>query len=148
MFADVDLDLLPWLAAFFRRRFPVARFFAAGVTFAAIGAFCETQKDAQAIMGPLMIILMVPMLCMQAAFVAPDSPVIRYMSYVPVFTPFLMPLRLAQPLPLWEIALTLFDMFLVAVLMINLGRRAFKHGALTGGKLTWGTVFRLAAGKS
>jgi len=118
-----------------------------GVTFAAIGAFCETQKDAQAIMGPIMIVLMIPMLCMQAAFTAPDSPLIPWLSYVPVFTPFLMPLRLAQPLPLWEIALTLFDMFLVAVLMINLGRRAFKHGALTGGKLTWGTVFRLAAGK-
>ena len=118
-----------------------------GVTFAAIGAFCETQKDAQAIMGPMMIVLMVPMLCMQAAFVAPDTPIIRYLSYVPIFTPFLMPLRLAQPLPWWEIALTLFDMLLVATLMINLGRRAFKQGALTGGKLTWGTVFRLASGK-
>ena len=118
-----------------------------GVTFAAIGAFCETQKDAQAIMGPMMIVLMIPMLCMQAAFVAPDTPIIRYLSYVPIFTPFLMPLRLAQPLPWWEIALTLFDMFLVATLMVNLGRRAFKQGALTGGKLTWGTVFRLASGR-
>ncbi|MBW8881116.1 MAG: ABC transporter permease, partial [Asticcacaulis sp.] len=27
-----------------------------GVTFAAIGAFCETQKDAQAVMGPIMIV--------------------------------------------------------------------------------------------
>lgn len=118
-----------------------------GVTFASIGAFCETQKDAQAIMGPMMIVLMIPMLCMQAAFVAPDTPIIQYLSYVPIFTPFLMPLRLAHPLPLWEIALTLFDMLLVAALMINLGRRAFKQGVLTGGKLTWGTVFRLATGR-
>ncbi len=118
-----------------------------GVTFASIGAFCETQKDAQAIMGPMMVVLMIPMLSMQAAFVSPDTPVLRYLSYVPIFTPFLMPLRLAQALPLWEIALTLFDMALMGSLMIILGRRAFKQGALAGGKLTWGTLFRLAVSK-
>ena len=119
-----------------------------GVTFAAVGAFCETQKDAQAIMGPTMMVLMVPMLTMQAAFVAPDSPILRYLSWVPIFSPFLMPLRLAQPLPWYEIAGTLAGMGIVAMFMISLGRRAFKQGALTGGKLTWGTVFRIASRKS
>ena len=118
-----------------------------GVTFAAIGAFCETQKDAQAIMGPVMIVLMIPMLCMQAAFVAPDSPILRYLSWVPIFSPFLMPLRLAGPLPWYEVAGTLIGMAVVAVFMIGLGRRAFKQGALTGGKLTWGTVLRIATSK-
>ncbi len=119
-----------------------------GVTFAAIGAFCETQKDAQAIMGPTMIVLMIPMLTMQAAFVAPDSPILRYLSWVPIFSPFLMPLRLAGPLPWWEIAGTLLGMAVVALFMIGLGRRAFKQGALTGGKLTWGVVFRIATKKA
>ena len=119
-----------------------------GVTFAAVGAFCETQKDAQAIMGPTMIVLMIPMLTMQAAFVAPDSPVLRYLSWVPIFSPFLMPLRLAGPLPWWEIAGTLLGMAVVGLFMIGLGRRAFKQGALTGGKLTWGVVFRIATKKT
>ncbi len=119
-----------------------------GVTFAAIGAFCETQKDAQAIMGPTMIVLMIPMLTMQAAFVAPDSPVLRYLSWVPIFSPFLMPLRLATPVPWYEIAGTLLGMLVVAWLMVGLGRKAFKQGALTGGKLTWGTIFRIASRKA
>ncbi|ESQ74651.1 ABC transporter permease [Asticcacaulis sp. AC402] len=119
-----------------------------GVTFAAIGAFCETQKDAQAIMGPLMIVLMVPMLTMQAAIGAPNAPIIQWLSWVPIFTPFLMPLRLSEPLPLWEIVLTLGGMAVAATIMIAVGRRAFKQGALTGGKLTWGTIARIATRKS
>ncbi|ESQ83925.1 hypothetical protein AEAC466_11390 [Asticcacaulis sp. AC466] len=118
-----------------------------GVSFAAIGAFCETQKDAQAIMGPVMMVLMIPMLCMQAALSAPNSPIIQYLSYVPIFTPFLMPLRLLNPLPWWEIVLTLGGMLLVGGFMIMVGRKAFRQGALTGGKLTWGTLFRIATEK-
>jgi len=115
-----------------------------GVSFAAIGAFCETQKDAQAIMGPTMIVLMIPMLCMQSAMVAPDSPVIRWLSFVPLFTPFLMPLRLAGPLPWWDIVVSLALMFAVAWLMIQVGRRAFRQGALNGGRLSWGRLMRIA----
>ncbi|MDI7774065.1 ABC transporter permease [Asticcacaulis sp. EMRT-3] len=115
-----------------------------GVSFAAIGAFCETQKDAQAIMGPVMMVLMVPMLCMQSAFIAPESPILRWLSFVPIFTPFLMPLRLAEPLPWWEIALSLTLMVVLMVFMIGVGRRAFRQGALTGGKLSWGLLARIA----
>jgi len=119
-----------------------------GVTFAAIGSFCETPKDAQAIMGPMMIILMIPMLSMQAAFVSPDIPFIRYLSYVPLFSPFLMPLRLAQPLPWWEIAGTLLGMGVIGFLMVSIGGKAFKQGALSGAnKLTWGTLFKVATNR-
>jgi ABC-2 type transport system permease protein len=116
-----------------------------GVMFAAIGAFCETQKDAQAIIGPMMIVLMIPMLCMQSAMVAPDSPVVRWLSFVPLFTPFLMPLRLANGVPWWEIAVTLGLMLVMAWLMIQLGRRAFRQGALNGGRLSWGRLAKIAA---
>jgi ABC-2 type transport system permease protein len=118
-----------------------------GVFFAAIGAFCETQKDAQAIIGPMTMIMMIPMITMQVAFTSPDLPMLRYMSWFPLFTPFLMPLRLAQPLPWYEIAGTLTGMGVVALVMIGVGRRAFKVGALTGGKLTWGTLLSIATRK-
>jgi len=85
---------------------------------------------------------------MQVAFTAPDLPMLKYMSWFPLFTPFLMPLRLSQPLPWYEIAGSLLGMAVVASLMISLGRRAFKLGALTGGKLTWGTLVGIAFRKS
>ena len=119
-----------------------------GVFFAAVGAFCETQKDAQAIIGPMTIVLMIPMMTMQVAFTSPDLPMLQYMSWFPLFTPFLMPLRLSQPLPWYEIAGTLVGMGIVALIMIGVGRRAFRAGALTGGKLSWGTLLRIATRKS
>lgn len=114
-----------------------------GVFFAAVGAFCETQKDAQAIIGPTTIVLMIPMMMMQVAFTSPDLPMLKYMSWFPLFTPFLMPLRLSQNLPWWEIAGTLMGMAVVGLFMINMGRRAFRHGALSGAKLSWGNLLGL-----
>lgn len=113
-----------------------------GITFTAIGSFCETQKDAQAIMGPIMVVLMIPMFAIQAAMVSPDITIIKYLSYFPLFTPFLMPLRIAQALPWWEFALTLMGMALTAALMIKIGGRAFRQGALTGGKFNLMSLFK------
>ncbi len=50
------------------------------VLFAAIGAFCETPRDAQTLMGPIMMVLVVPILVMQMALVNPDAPVVRILS--------------------------------------------------------------------
>ncbi len=112
-----------------------------GLFFAAVGAFCETQKDAQAVIGPTTIVLMIPMMTFQIAIRSADVPMIQYMSWFPLFTPFLMPLRLAQGVAWYEIAGTLAGMGAVALFMINLGRRAFRQGALTGEKLSWGALF-------
>ena len=37
------------------------------VLFAAIGAFCETPRDAQTLMGPIMMVLIIPMMTMSMA---------------------------------------------------------------------------------
>src|SRR5690606_26246707 len=60
------------------------------VLFAAIGAFCETPRDAQTLMGPIMMILVVPILVMQMALQTPDAPLVKVLSWIPFFTPFLM----------------------------------------------------------
>ena len=86
---------------------------------------------------------MIPMMMMQVAFTSPDLPMLKYMSWFPLFTPFLMPLRLSQNLPWWEIAGTLAGMAVVGLFMINMGRRAFRHGALSGAKLSWGNLLGL-----
>jgi ABC-2 type transport system permease protein len=111
-----------------------------GMFFTVVGAFCETPKDAQAILGPMMIVLMIPMIALQSAFVSPDLPMIKYLSYVPVFSPFLMPVRVGTA-QAWEILLTLVMMAAVTFFMMRLGRRAFKQGALSTGKVTFKTFF-------
>ena len=107
------------------------------VLFAAIGAFCETPRDAQTLMGPIMMILVVPLLVMQMAIRTPDAPVVQIMSWVPFFTPFLMSARAPSEPPLIEIVGTMAGMFAFALLMVWLAGRAFRAGALSDVKLSW-----------
>ncbi|HEX8570007.1 MAG TPA: ABC transporter permease [Caulobacteraceae bacterium] len=102
--------------------------------FAAIGAFCETTRDAQAMLGPIMILLTVPILFMGLALKEPNAELLRILSWVPLFTPFLMMARAAGELPWWEIVGTLALMAITTVLVVQLAGRAFHAGALSTSK--------------
>lgn len=124
--------LLAWFIAFM-----VGGYLMYAVLFAAIGAFCETPRDAQTLMGPIMIVLVVPMITMQMALTTPDAPLVRILSWIPPFTPFLMMARMPSDPPLYESLGALAAMFAFALLMVWLAGRAFRAGALSDVKLSW-----------
>ena len=103
--------------------------------FAAIGAFCETTREAQTLLGPLMILLSVPILFLTTAVQRPDAPVVAALSFVPPFTPFLMTARIASGLPAWQAIAGLLEMGVTASVVVWLCGRAFQAGALSGGGL-------------
>ena len=107
------------------------------VLFAAIGAFCETPRDAQTLMGPIMMILMVPIFVMLMAIQTPDAPLVQILSWVPFFTPFLMSARAPSEPPMIEVIGTMAGMFAFALLMVWIAGRAFRAGALSDVKLSW-----------
>src|SRR5690606_33569407 len=114
--------------------------------FAAIGAFCETPRDAQTLMGPIMMVLVVPIIVMQMALRTPDAPVVQILSWVPFFTPFLMSARAPSDPPMLEIIGTMVGMFAFAALMVWVAGRAFRAGALSDVKLSW-KAFGAAIGR-
>mgnify|MGYP003946842981 CR=1 FL=1 len=118
---------------FYLLAYTVGGYLMFAVLFAAIGAFCETPRDAQTLMGPIMMVLVVPLLVLQM----PDSPVARILSWVPFFTPFLMSARAPSDPPMIEIVGTLIGMAVTALLMVWLAGRAFRAGALSDVKLSW-----------
>jgi ABC-2 type transport system permease protein len=107
------------------------------VLFAAIGAFCETPRDAQTLMGPIMMVLVIPIIVVQMAVKTPDAALVKFMSWVPFFTPFLMPARAPSGPPMIEIVGTMAGMFAMALLMVWIAGRAFRAGALSDVKLSW-----------
>jgi ABC-2 type transport system permease protein len=107
------------------------------VLFAAIGAFCETPRDAQTLMGPIMMVLTVPIFVMIMAAQTPDSPVVQILSWIPFFTPFLMSARAPSEPPMIEVVGTMAGMFAFALLMVWIAGRAFRAGALSDVKLSW-----------
>lgn len=124
--------LFLWLVAYF-----IGGYLMFAVVFAAIGAFCETPREAQTLIGPIMMLLIVPIFVMQMAVRNPDLAAVKVLSWVPVFTPFLMSARAPSHPPLWELAGTLGVMALFAALMIWVAGRAFRAGALSTAKLDW-----------
>ncbi|MBA3999328.1 ABC transporter permease [Brevundimonas sp.] len=113
------------------------------VMFAAIGAFCETPREAQTLIGPIMMILIVPLLVMQMAMRNPDAMVVKVLSWVPLFTPFLMSARAPSGPPLVEIIGTMAGMLVTVVVITWLAGRAFRAGALSGVKLEWKSLGRV-----
>ena len=134
MIGDILLTggMLAWFVAFM-----VGGYLMYAVLFAAVGAFCETPRDAQTLMGPIMIVLVIPIMTMSMAMTTPDAPAVKILSWVPFFTPFLMMARLPSDPPMLELVGAMAGMFAFALFMVWLSGRAFRAGALSDVKLSW-----------
>jgi ABC-2 type transport system permease protein len=102
--------------------------------FTTIGAFCETPREAQTLLGPVMILLTIPLVFMGQAVTRPDAPLLQALSWIPPFTPFLMAARAASGPPLWQVAGTATLMFATTALELWVAGRAFRTGALSSGR--------------
>ena len=128
--ALVRHGLIVWFVLFF-----VFGYAMYAAVFAAIGSFCETVREAQTLLGPLMLLMTVPIMFMNLALEHPDAPLVVALSLIPPFTPFLMTARLAAAPALWQVAGSLVLMALTATGVIWVCARAFAAGALSAGKL-------------
>jgi len=71
--------------------------------YVTIGAFCESNREAQTLLGPMMILMSVPMIFMSQAITRPDAPLLQTLSWIPPFTPFMMAARVASDPPIWQV---------------------------------------------
>jgi ABC-2 type transport system permease protein len=112
-----------------------------GSMFLAIGSACSDLKDAQSMMQPVMMLLMVGYIGSFAVLRAPESSVALGLSFFPTTAPFIMMLRMAmQPTPpLWQPALSLAITLLTTVAFVWAASRIFRVGVLMQGK---GATFR------
>ncbi|HPE47841.1 MAG TPA: ABC transporter permease [Hyphomonas sp.] len=121
--------LLPGLISF------VLGYIMYGVIFMALGSLCDTIQEAQTLLSPMMILLMLPMFAIFIAFQDPGSRIVEIASWVPVFTPFLLILRMPHDPPLWEV---LAQMGLMAVTMLAVlwvAVRVYRAGAVNGASI-------------
>lgn len=102
--------------------------------YVTIGAFCESPREAQTLLGPMMIIMSIPLVFMGQALTRPDSPLLTLLTFVPPFTPFMMVARVATDPPLWQVAATMALMAATTALELWIAIPAFRSGALTSGR--------------
>lgn len=104
--------------------------------FAAVGSLLNSVKEAQNLMAPLMIVMMIPVLTMTFVTRNPGDPIGVVLSWIPPFTPFVMLNRVTAipPAPLWEVLATLVLLLGSVVVAFWLAGRVFRVGILMTGK--------------
>ena len=102
----------------------------------AAGSACNTLKEAQNLLSPMMFLLTLPMFFWIAVGRDPSGTLARTLSFIPVFTPFLMMMRVAStpPPPPLEIAASLAVLAVSAWLAMVFAARVFRVGVLMYGK--------------
>ena len=102
----------------------------------AVGSACNTLKEAQNLLSPVMIVLALPMLLLPVVMRDPNGTTATALSFVPPFTPFLMMMRIAQPVPPppAQVAASLVLLAVSAVGVVWLASRVFRVGILLYGK--------------
>jgi ABC-2 type transport system permease protein len=116
-----------------------------GAMFISVGAACSDLKDAQGMMGPAMMFMMLPWMTWFAVLNAPESPMAIGLSLFPSATPFLMLLRIMLPPgpPIWQVALGVVISTGTAVGFTYAAGRIFRTGLLMQGKgATLGQMWR------
>ncbi|NLA11549.1 MAG: ABC transporter permease, partial [Firmicutes bacterium] len=115
---------------------PMILFFVGGyimfaALFAAMGATMKDAEGGSQIQGMVVLIPMIPMFASGAIMMAPNAVWVRIFSYIPIFTPMTMLMRIASTtLPWWEIASTLAVLMIGVAFFIYLGARIFSRGLL------------------
>ncbi|HKL74965.1 MAG TPA: ABC transporter permease [Halanaerobiales bacterium] len=95
----------------------------------------DLQSSGQSLNGLIVIVPIVPVWFASILLQNPSGTISRILSYIPVFTPTTMLLRMGVSTPpIWEIALTTTILALSAFFFIRLASKIFRVGMLMYGK--------------
>jgi len=103
--------------------------------YAAVGAMCTTDEEAQQAQLPVMFLILVPMLLIVPVLDQPASAFATGMSLVPFFTPILLwPRVVAGVVPGWQLALAFMLMVGTVLVVAWVAGRIYTVGVLMTGK--------------
>jgi ABC-2 type transport system permease protein len=107
-----------------------------GALFQALSSACSDMKDAQSLLQPAMMLLMLSYFSSFVVLRAPDSTLAAWLSFIPLQTPFAMMLRIAVPPgpPLWQLLLSVAMLMGVTAGTVWVAGRIFRVGLLMQGK--------------
>jgi ABC-2 type transport system permease protein len=102
--------------------------------FLAIGSLCNTLKEAQNMLQPIMLVMMVPLLTMMFIPKEPNGTLATVLSWIPIYTPFVMMNRAAADPPLFDRVGTLILLVVTTAGVLWLSGRIFRIGILRTGQ--------------
>ena len=126
----VPISLILYAGVFF-----LGGYFLYSSMFAAIGAACSNEQDAQQLQWLAMAPLVFCMLIYGVIINDPTSTASIVLTEIPFFAPVLMALRVSlQTPPVWQIVLSLTLLFLTTAGVVWLSAKIYRVGVLMYGK--------------
>jgi len=103
---------------------------------AGIGSICNTIKETQSLMMPVMLLFIIPLLSWMQLVRSPNGQFARVLSYIPPATPMVMVLRLSSGADIWfgEVVASVLVLALGVIVMLWLASKVFRTGILMYGK--------------
>jgi ABC-2 type transport system permease protein len=136
-----NVDTLPLLLVYF-----FCGLLIYGSVFLAIGSMANSLADAQSLLGPSMLVLMLPNLLISSIMRDPNGQLATIISWVPFYTPFFMMLRIASHPPAIEVwGTTLMALATTALLIWWMGRIFANHVLTTERPPSLGGLVRRGA---
>ncbi|MDZ7343381.1 MAG: ABC transporter permease, partial [candidate division KSB1 bacterium] len=126
----IPLETLIFFVVFF-----VLGYFIFAVMYAGLGAMVNSEEEAQQLVFPMVILVIVPMLCTTFIINNPSSQLSVILSLIPFFSPITMFARIVvQMPPLWQIGVCLALTIATIFGMIWIVGRIYRVGVLMYGK--------------
>lgn len=131
MLGLLDLSLLVYLLIFFLITYVIM-----GSMMAAIGSAVNELREAQALMTPITLSMMVPWLFWYPISRDPNSVFATAVSFIPPMNAFAMLLRMTStaPPPMWQVWLSIAVGVAAAAVALWFASRVFKIGLLMHGR--------------
>ncbi len=115
---------------------PLVMFFIGGYLlfsslFATMGATMKDAEGGSQTQGLVVLIPMIPLFASGAIIITPNAAWVKILSFIPIFTPVTMLMRLAATtVPWWEIILTFIILIIAVIFFIIIGARIFSRSIL------------------
>jgi ABC-2 type transport system permease protein len=127
-------EVTPLMIGSFVAFFLLGYFFYSSI-YAAIGASVNTAQEAQSLVFPAMLPIILAMVCFPAVLEAPEGPLAFTTSMIPGMSPLIMFLRIVVLTPpLWQILLSIGLLVLGILAVIWVAARVYRVGILMYGK--------------
>lgn len=130
-------DVLSWLHVLYVIIFFLLAFVTIASFMAAVGSAVSEVHEAQSLIGPLMIVFIVPWLLMPLIVAGPHTRLATTLSLTPLLAPFVMVQRVGaapDPIPLWQVLGSMLVSAMTAAATIWAAAKIFRIGVLLHGK--------------
>jgi len=131
------LDLIPLSHLLMFVVFFIIAYFMVATIMAAVGSAVSELRDAHSLMGPVMLILIIPMALWPVLAEHPNGMIATITSFTPPLLPFVMILRVTastEPVALWQVILSIVIGLGAVIAMVWMCARIFRIGILMQGK--------------